>query len=308
MIICCILGQININISKWNKSIIFIGELKQKLMMENKKGSSLFVVCLVLGIVAAVLLLFEGFRYLNDFPPSWYVESDYNMVKGGLAILIAGMSIFLTLIYFNKLRILASAGFFLVFLISLVTIYGLESNIQSNKNHIAALEEIGDKHVEELVDELNQKDEQIESLMESVNQLNKRLNSINTETRSISEVKSSPSGTNYNGVDKEGIKNMMESYCKVASQDLPYRSGDLIQKKFFFDGKDIIVLIEVTSDSFYRNLKEKQDKLRSKFKQVKDKGLNDIQIALMKEFGVGLRYRYTRNNQKIDIYFSPQEL
>lgn len=276
--------------------------------MGSKKGNILFTVCLILGILAILMLLFEGFRYLNDFAPQWYQASDYNFVKGGLAILIVAMLICLALIYFRKLRILASIGFFLVFLISLFTIFGLEDNIRSNKNQIAALNEISERHVEELYDEIKQKDEEIENLMASVNQLNRRLREQQSSSEKVeaNSKSTNESSSNNSSVSPDVVKKLMNTICEKNNNGLPIRDGVLTVKEYFFDGKDIVQLNAISSESKFRSMRNIKDSFKKSYKG--QHCVSQLQIGFMKNYGVGLRYRYTHGNQQFDIYFSPKEL
>lgn len=284
--------------------------------MENspKKTSAFFIVCLVIAFIISLILIFETFRYLNDFAPQWYGPNDHNLIIGGIVILIIGLAVSLTLFYFRKTKIIGSILYVILVFVGVFTIFGLEDNIKHNKEQLDKLSAIKQNRIEELEEQNQIKDEEIDKMIQSVSQLqreNEKLQSqySNAKVRATQKQTQATSTQSSNGTNSdiapETIATMMESYCRSASENLPATYDIITIQKINFNGKEIIIDLNISDPNRFKSLERNKSSLKSTHAYI---NIAPGLIPFMKEGNIGLRYIYRSGNNHFDIYYSPKEL
>lgn len=279
---------------------------------KSTKRDILFWICLILGVIISLLLIFECYRYLVDFMPEWYEDSDISIVKWGIFVLILALAISVALMKLKKIRVLGIVLYGFLCIVSVVTLVGLESNITNTKRYYSNLKTIGERHMNEVIEENSRQAEELEQRDSIIDQLR---NMLVIQKKQLGDIRAPkvPENVDVTSGEEDIPKIVMDYFllmCQTFNETLykgQYKDGILFEKSFF-ENNNIVLQWKVTSDIY------KQLVNNTKWQKILEERLGDVlngpPLTVMKIYQVGLVNRYINNRtgQKYEFRISPSEM
>ncbi|MCH5221973.1 MAG: hypothetical protein J1F05_06605 [Muribaculaceae bacterium] len=149
-------------------------------------------VALVVACILAVVLVFETYRFLVDFPPVSYEASDTNFVIKWVVVLLVALFGSWFVLRYRKIKWLAVGAFAVLSVVTCIVVLGFESNIRSTKRFKTNLDEIGRNHVAEVEQLLSEREQELEMLKNRVyghSNANKQTPQIESTTQNAADAR-----------------------------------------------------------------------------------------------------------------------